>query len=129
MSLDVFGNGGELEGFVQPERDGDDFVVKDHVGATLVLSIVGAKTVKTKAYGEKDAIECDVAVIGDDGSVTEYPDSLIFSTAIVGQLRKMAGRTMAATIEAYQSDYGTTGYKLGEPNAKQLAAAKAATSK
>lgn len=126
MSLDVFGGNGALEAFDEPApEDREDFTLRDHVGGTVVVTVHGPKQQTTK-YGEKTAIACDVVTVADG---KEYEDVLIFASAIVSQLKKMAGRTMAATIETYSTDYGTDGYRFVTPDAKALAAAQAIVDK
>lgn len=125
MSLNVFGADGGLEPFEDSAPgDGPEFRMRDHVGKTVVVSVKGTKTVKTK-FGEKTGVSAAVKVIEKDGAV-DYPDALIFSAAVVQQMTDKAGRTTVATIESYPTDYGNDGYKFAAPTAKQIAEAEAA---
>lgn len=75
----------------------------------LIWPISKEVDVKTKDYGEKDAIRADLVVLDADGGPEEFFDILIFPLVLQGQLRRNVGKG--------RPNLGRLGQ--GEPTGKQ----------
>lgn len=58
----------------------------------LIWPISQERDVKTKDYGEKDAIRADMVVLDAEGGPQEVSDILIFPLVLQGQLRRNTGK-------------------------------------
>ena len=119
MALKVWGDATPGLTPFEEAQGGDSFAVADHVGDVVVIDVDEAKTIGTK-YGDKTAISARIAVVDEAGAATVYEDALLFNAAIVAQLKSKVGDTIVATIISYQSNFGTTGYKLGTPTKNEF---------
>ena len=129
MGLSVFGdNPATLTSFSDPGvGGGDDFRMAEHVGAWVIVSVQGPKEVTTSQYGLKTAIACDVVVLDQkkEGQGEKFENVLIFNAAPVDQMKGLAGQTVAATIESYNTKQGGKAPKFGEPTPEVVKAAEA----
>lgn len=110
--------------FAEPEQ-GDDFVLKEHEGATLILDVVGVIQKETKLYGVKPAVELTRVVSLKAGREPQvFSNVLLFQSAPVSQLRASAGQTVVAEVVSYATKQGGTAYKLGPTDPAGLSAAQ-----
>lgn len=115
-----------LRKFKEEPLDGaDDFHLRDHIGATVIVTVKGPKTVATKVYGDKTAIACDVVVVTGDAEGTAYRNVLIFNAAPVGQLEPLAGQTVVAKVVTYDTKSGGKAPKFDTPDDAGYSAAEA----
>lgn len=121
MALSVFGSApATLTPFEEGSGGGDRIRLLDFVGESAIFEIVGPKEVKT-SYGVKTAIECSVTVLKGDGLV--FRDALIFGAAPVDQMKGLAGQTIVAEIEAYDTSQGGKAPRLKAPSPAAVEAA------
>ena len=124
MGLSVFGDApASLVPFAE-SGGGDKFSPLEHVGANLLIRVVGPKEVTT-GYGVKTAIECsEIVVITGKGEPVRFSDALIFSAAIVDQLRGRAGQVTVAKVVTYETKQGGKAPKLDAPDADAVKVAE-----
>lgn len=86
-------------------EDRDDFRISDHIGRTVIINVVGPTEIETNDYGTKTAIECSVVLLDEDGKGggTVFDDVLIFNSAPVAQLKKLAGQRIVALVDQYET--------------------------
>lgn len=126
MAPKVFGSKSALVPFSEPSgEDRDNFAMADHVGRHVLVTFGGIEQIKTNQYGIKDAARVDVAIVDGDLAGHVYEDALVFSAAVVGQVKQYdQGVQFVAKIGSYKSKFGTTGYKFEEPDASGVKAAE-----
>jgi hypothetical protein len=129
VTLNVFGSApAGLTPFGESEKgEGDRIRLLDFVGESAIFEIVGPKEITTTNYGVKTAIECSVVVLKGDG--LRFEDCLIFGAAPVDQMKGLAGQTIVAEIEAYDTKQGGKAPRLKAPSEAAIAAAKAYSEK
>jgi hypothetical protein len=76
--------------FQQPSQ-GDKFTVGDHVGSLCLFFVHDIRQGIATAYGEKEAVACDIHVLDGPGAGEISHDALIFQGALIGSLRSAAG--------------------------------------
>jgi hypothetical protein len=120
----VFGSKPKVKPFREPDpEDRDSFVMSENVGASVLVKVHGTEEIETKKYGTKPAARLDVTNL-ETGETAR--DVLIFSAAVVSQVRQYDGGDLfVAEVESYESSYGTTGYKFGEPSKETVKVAEA----
>lgn len=66
---------------------------ENYLGKLLLITPVSKEIgVKTKDYGEKDAIRADMVVLDAPDGPEELPDILVFPLVLQGQLRRNIGK-------------------------------------
>jgi hypothetical protein len=118
----VFGKKPQVKPFT--EGGGDDFAIRDHVGATVLVTVKGIQEgIKTK-FGEKDAASLDVVVLSSGEEPKVFSGALVFSGAVVGQVRKYeTGDLFVAEVGTFPTDYGNDGYRFEAPSPEAQALA------
>lgn len=120
--FDVFGAAPKAVAFA--EEAGDDFTLADYEGATVVLDVVGVEQIDTK-YGVKSAVRFSRVVVLGEGEPVVFDDVLLFQSAPVNQMKRLAGqRGIVASVVSYSNDHGGPFYKFGTPEPAGLAAAE-----
>lgn len=111
----VFGKKPNVKPFKEQDpEDRDTFTISENVGEAVLVKVHGIAEIETKKYGTKPAARLDVTVLSSGETAK---DVLIFSAAVVSQIRQYdEGDLFVAEVEDYESAYGTTGYKFGEPS-------------
>lgn len=121
--VNVFGAAPKAVAFA--EEAGDDFTLADYEGATVVLDVVGVEQVDTKKYGAKPAVRFSRVVVLGEGEPVVFDDVLLFQSAPVNQMKRLAGqRGIVASVVSYSNDHGGPFYKFGTPEPAGLAAAE-----
>jgi hypothetical protein len=77
--------------FNQPSTPGDGITWEDHLGALLVIDVLGVEEGIRTSFGEKTAVRAHVNVIDGQGKDDTYPDTLIFPTLLVSQTKTQVG--------------------------------------
>jgi hypothetical protein len=77
--------------FNQPSTPGDGITWEDHLGALLVIDVLGVEDGIRTSFGEKTAVRAHVNVIDGQGKDDTYPDTLIFPTLLVSQTKTQVG--------------------------------------
>jgi hypothetical protein len=88
--------------FNAPSESGEVLAPRDLVGQLLIIHPRSVDMVKTQAYGEKEAVRVDVAVLtqqNQDGSYgVAHRDVLWFSGRIIGSLKRQLGSLVLARM-------------------------------
>ena len=67
------------------------FDYKEHLNALLLFTVHGFETAIKTAYGDNDAVRCDIVTLDGPDAGTEVVDTLVFPRALIGQLRPKVG--------------------------------------
>lgn len=81
-----------------PAPPGAGMSLDDHVGALVLIDVLGIETKINTSFGEADAVRADVYVIDGAGSPKEYIDTLIFPRVLQGQLKRSMGQKVIGRI-------------------------------
>jgi hypothetical protein len=77
--------------FQQPSAGGDKIPFADLVGSLALFWVREHRPSIITAFGEKDAVACDVHILDGPQAGTVYENSLIFQGALIGSLKPAAG--------------------------------------
>lgn len=123
--LNVFGSAPKAVPFSEGGATGDDFDLSEHLGATVILTVVGVENVDTKLYGTKPAAKVSrIVSLSPEREPVVYEDVLLFQSAPASQLKRFAGQTITASVISYTNNYGGPFFKFGEPDAAGVALAE-----
>lgn len=81
-----------------PAPPGAGMSLEEHLGALVLIDVLGVETDITTQYGKADAVRANVAVIDGAGAGSEYPDTLIFPRVLQGQLKRSMGQKVIGRI-------------------------------
>lgn len=76
-----------MSSFSKPGTGGDRIDYETLTGALLLFTVKGVKSGIPTAFGDKDAVEADVAVLDGPHKGDTYSDVLVFPLVLQGQLR------------------------------------------
>jgi hypothetical protein len=76
-----------MSSFSKPGTGGDRLDYETVNGALLLFTVHGVKSGIPTAFGDKDAVEADVAVLDGPHKGDVYNDCLVFPLVLQGQLR------------------------------------------
>jgi hypothetical protein len=74
------------------------FRPEDYNGRLLLITPHKVEEGVKTAFGEKDAIRCDVVVLDGNDPGEEHADTLIFGLVLIGQLRSKLGQRVLGRL-------------------------------
>jgi hypothetical protein len=107
-----------------PGADGDNFEIKMHKGALVLIEVLGTKLVEGTKFGDKDAIRANVAVLDGENKGNQHADALLFPSVIYGQLKGMVGQKVLARIGQGENKKGNPPWLLEAPTEADVATAQ-----
>lgn len=115
-----------MTAFASPGTPGSGIQLADHLGALLLVEVIGVESGIKTTFGDSDAIKANVHVIDGPGSGTSYEDTLIFPKVLQSQLRKSVGQKVLGRLGQGQAKPGQSApWLLNEATAEDVAKAEA----
>lgn len=124
MALNIFGAqpAGGLTLYKQEAAadysDRPQFKWGEQVGKVAIFSVERPDTLSVQGE-EKDVLRARIIVIANDGSVEEFPDSIVWPGAPYDQLKTSAGQHVVGVVDKKKSAKGFFYNNLGEPTPAQ----------
>lgn len=84
--------------FAAPAEPGAGFTPRDHEGRLLYIEPLSYETSIKTTYGDTDAVRADIVVIDGDNAPDKYPDSLIFPSVLVSQVKGKIGEKVLGRL-------------------------------
>lgn len=112
--------------FATPAAPGAGISLADHVGALLLIDVIGVETGIKTVHGDSDAIKANVNVLEGTGSPADYDETLIFPKVLQSQLRKSVGQKVLGRLGQGVAKPGQSApWVLNEATAEDIAKAEA----
>lgn len=67
-------------------------------GSLLVVEATAVETGIKTSFGDKDAVRATVSVLDGDSAGESYPDTLVFPSVLIGQLRSRIGQKVLGRL-------------------------------
>lgn len=111
--------------FAAPAAPGDGIQFKDHLGALLLIEVLGFEEKIKTSFGENDAVRANVHVIDGPGEGDSYDDTLIFPRLLVSQTKKAIGQKILGRLGQGNAKPGQSApWLLNEATAEDTAKAE-----
>lgn len=115
-----------MSAFASPGTPGSGIKLADHLGALLLVEVLGVETGIPTTFGDSDAVKANVHVIDGDGAGTDYDDTLIFPKVLQSQLKKSVGQKVLGRLGQGQAKPGQSApWLLNEATAEDVTKAEA----
>ena len=84
--------------FATPASPGEGIQFKDHLGALVLIDVLGFEEKIKTSFGDNDAVRANVHVIEGAGAGESYEDTLIFPRLLVSQTKKAIGQKVLGRL-------------------------------
>lgn len=84
--------------FAAPAAPGEGIKFADHLGALLLLDVLGVETGIKTVHGDSDAVKANVNVLDGPGAGESYSETLIFPKVLQSQLRSSVGQKVLGRL-------------------------------
>lgn len=112
--------------FATPSAPGDGIKWADHLGALLLVDVLGIEAGMQTVHGPTDAVRANVAVIDGTGAGATYDDTLIFPKILASQTKNNVGQKVLGRLSQGAAKPGQSApWILAEATADDIAKAEA----
>ena len=112
--------------FETPGHGGDRINLPDVLGDLLLFTVHSVERDIETAFGNSDAVKCDVAVLDGTLADTTYNDTLIFPRVLQSQLSGRTGKMVLGRLEQGVAKKGQSApWQLADPTDKDREVGKA----
>lgn len=114
-----------MSGFATPSAPGGGIAFKDHLGALLLIDVLGVERDVKTVHGTTDATSANVNVIDGPGEGESYEDTLIFPKLLHSQTKKHIGEKVLGRLGQGEKKSGQDPpWILNEATAEDIAKAE-----
>lgn len=111
--------------FAAPAAPGEGIQFKEHIGALVLIDVLGFEEKIKTSFGDNDAVRANVHVIEGAGAGESYEDTLIFPRLLVSQTKKSIGQKVLGRLGQGNAKPGQSApWILAEASADDIAKAE-----
>lgn len=115
-----------MSAFVQPAAPSSGIDLAKHLGALLLVDVLGVEADIKTVHGLSSAISANVHVLDGPGAGESYQDALLFPKVLQSQLKKSIGQKVLGRLTQGVAKPGQDPpWLLGEASATDTAVAEA----